>query len=379
MSDESDASLDTVGQPNAVVESEEPAMTSEPPQPSFDATASASTASSEPAPPPTDNLLAALDLTPKFEVEQEVELTPEEELLSNGTKNRLLLVRRLRKRLRNDKDAIVVLTGERGIGKTVCAHCLARGVSEKFDMRSHTLFDPEVERLKDIIYKFPKYSATVVDELIRIGYRRNWASVGNKLLIELYNLCRYQNQTSFLCIPNFNDIDKDLQDNVTLWVHVVDRGTAVVFKSDQNPFVADKWHLRENEKLIQGEDRGLSMNKWGLNDKLNVFEHKIPNFYTWFGFPDFTPEEKVLYKALKVPYEMKSGDDRKVEANKAARVRIERAEKALSGALLELYAAGVSVSKLEEVTGLPRQKIGRVLSVGQGKSLQTLKREFERK
>lgn len=375
--EQSNASPDTVGQPNSV-EGEEPAMTSEP-QPSSEATASASPASSEQAPPQTDNMLAALDLTPKFEVEQDVELTPEEELLSNGTQNRLRLIRRLRKRLRNDKDAIVVLTGERGIGKTVCAHCLAHGVSEKFDMRSHTLFDPEVERLKDIIYGFPKYSATVVDELIRIGYRRNWASVGNKLLIELYNLCRYQNQASFLCIPNFNDIDKDLQDNVTLWVHVVDRGTAVVFRSDQNPFVADKWHLRENEKLIQGEYRGLSMHKWSLNDKLNVFEHKIPNFYTWFGFPDFSLEEKELYKKLKVPYEMKSGVDRKVEANKQVKAQVARAEKALSGALLELYSSGVSVSRLEELTGLPRQKIGVVLSKGQGKSLVELHKEYGRK
>jgi len=300
-------------------------------------------------------------------------LSEEEKALSKGELNRRRVVRSLRARLRNDKDAIVVITGERGIGKTVLAHCLAKGVDHSFDMRSHTLFDPEVAHLKDILYGFKKYSATVVDELIRIGYRRNWASVGNKLLIELYNLCRYQNQASFLCIPNFNDIDKDLQDNVTLWIHVVDRGFAVAFCSDENPFVADKWHLRENEKLMQVAHKGRRMHEWTLNQKIDVFRFRVPNFVVWFTFPDFTEEEKALYKTLKVPYEMKPGVDRKVEANKVARERIKKVEEALSGAVKELFLEKQStIADLERVTGLHRSKLGVIVKHFQGATFREL-------
>lgn len=360
-----DASLATVGHPSSIVESEEPAMTSEP-QPSFEANTSASPQfRSEPAPPLIE--------------EAEEVLSEEEQKLEKGNQNFLKLVRKIRGRIRQDKDLLLVCTGERGIGKSVSMHKIAMAVNPKFDMRVNTLFDPEVGKLKDIIYGLPKYSAIVIDELIRVGYRRNWAAEGNKHLNEVFNLCRNQNQAVLACIPNFTDIDSGVQKNVTLWVHIVERGTAVAFYGDQNPFVSDRWHLRENEKFIQAACKGVPMHFWSRYDKLRHL-HELPNFFTWFTFPDFTPEEKALYTSLKIPFDLyRENEPGKVLANKAARVRIDKAENALSGALLELYAAGLSVGRLEEVTGLPRQKIGKVLRDGQGKSLQDLKKEYVRK
>jgi hypothetical protein len=270
------------------------------------------TASSEPLP--------QID-APAFEKEAEdaIELNSEELALREGVKNRIIFVKSIRKRLRNDKDAILILTGERGIGKSRLADLLASEIDKgRFDRKTHTLFDPQVSKLKDIIYGFPKYSALVVDELIRIGYRRNWFKQGNKVLVELYNLCRYQNEASVLCIPDFSDIDSDLQDLVTFWVFVVNRGVAVVFRSDKNPFVKDKWHMNENERLLRDEFKGKPLHFFTDAEFLRAL-NKVPNFVCWFTFEDWAPGDKEEYDKLKVPYEMHKDDADKDNLKKAVR------------------------------------------------------------
>ena len=322
-------------------------------------------------PPPCD----AAPL-PDLPAEPEEELTAEEEALRDGEKNRLRLVKAIRKRLRNDKDAVVIVTGERGIGKSVCAWKLVKEINPSSVIDRNVLFDPQVTKLKDIIYGFPKYSATSVDELIRIGYRRNWFKQGNKLLVELYNLCRYQNQASILCIPNFNDIDSDLQDLVTFWIFVVNRGVCVVFRSDKNPFTADKWHMRDNEKLLRDEFKGKPLHYFTDSEFIRALE-RVPNFVCWFTFNDFTSEEKAFYNKLRVPYEMK--DDEKVVATKAVRERIKKVELGLSEAILALHAEGYSLEKIEGLTGVARQRIGSMLKESKGGSFKVLTKGVRQK
>lgn len=323
--------------------------------------------------PPGDS--APLPGLPDVEPVEE-ELSPEEEALREGEKNRLRLVKALRKRLRNDKDAVVVVTGERGIGKSVCSWVLSKEIDKNAKIDKNVLFDPQVSKLKDIIYGFPKFSATSVDELIRIGYRRNWFKQGNKLLVELYNLCRYQNQASILCIPNFNDIDSDLQDLVTFWVFVVNRGVCVVFRSDKNPFTSDKWHMRDNEKLLRDEFKGKPLHYFTDSEFIRALE-RVPNFVCWFTFPDFTLEEKAAYKQLKVPYEVR--EDEKVVATKAVRERIKKVEAGLSEAIIALYEEGYSLEKIERTTGVARQRIGAMLKETKGGSFKVLTKNVKQK
>jgi hypothetical protein len=114
------------------------------------------------------------------------------------------------------------------------------------------MYSPNKQELTDKIVKLPKYSAINADEAIKILYKQNWASVIQKYLNMLYAICRKENKITILCMPRFTDFNEFFRNHrIKYWIHVLDRGEAVLFCKDWSPFNPDVWFMMENKKSIE--------------------------------------------------------------------------------------------------------------------------------
>ena len=79
-----------------------------------------------------------------------------------------------------------------------------------------------------------------------------------------------------------------------MWVFIVTRGTAVILKPDLNPFIEDRWHRKENEKLINRYTKKYGMIKGFLRGI--VKSRNYVGTLHWKGMPKDEYEE---YKRVK--------------------------------------------------------------------------------
>ena len=210
---------------------------------------------------------------------------------SNGK----LLCRTFYKRVRSDRDVVIALTGDEGEGKSNCAIQIAKESSPSFDIETDEVGSTLKQELQEKILDKKKYCAIVVDEAIKRLYKQNWQSKSQRFLNQLYTLCRQENKITVLCLPRFIDLNEFFRNHrVKFWIHIVQRGTAVVFMKDWSPFTKDPWWMVENQKIIDIQARNKSIVDIDVNLKVKILS-KSKNFLLSFTFSDFDPEDKEKY------------------------------------------------------------------------------------
>jgi len=187
-----------------------------------------------------------------------------------------------RERLRDDFDAVIAVTGIEGIGKTSLAIQLGRKIDDDFDLEKNVIYIPDVQQIVNKITKeLEKYSVVIVDEAIKTMYKRKWFNKLQIFLNQIYSICRKENKCSILCMAQFSDFDSFFrQHRIMLWIHVIDRGHAVVFMRDWSPFCKDPWHIDENQKIILKKrgrhriaDESLTHKLQSLRKSMNYLSH----------------------------------------------------------------------------------------------------------
>ena len=153
------------------------------------------------------------------------------------------------------------------------------------------------EKVKSLISDLPKYSVIVADEAIKLLFKQNWQSKLSKFMNLLFTVSRDENKIVFLLMPRFVDFNEYFRNHrIFLWIHVVERGVAVVFKKEWSPFAVDPWNVSYNSKLItELPKRKETMN---LNDKIKILA-RCKGFLCWFRYPDLDKETKKYYRKLK--------------------------------------------------------------------------------
>lgn len=200
--------------------------------------------------------------------------------------------------LDTDRDAVIVITGDTGEGKTVCEWHLARTCSQVAQKkRAGVKFDPatnlvyERDEFQTLTDQLSEFSFIGVDEAVGLFYARDYHDEEQIALLKKLDRIRYRHLIVAFCIPSLWHIDSHIRNaRVRIWIHVDTRkgkgadgyAHAYIFKKHKNPFNPDPWNMRENKLLF---------------DKGRI--DKSPNYMGELQFYDMTPEEHAIYLQVK--------------------------------------------------------------------------------
>jgi len=202
--------------------------------------------------------------------------------------------KRIRKRMHNDDDALILVTGRTGCGKSTFAIQLAHYIDPNFDIETGVVYhtDKIIKQLRDR----PRYSATIIDEAIRTTFSREWYSQMNISLIKYFNVSRKGNKTVILTVPNLKSIDSGLRnERAGWWFHIPEKGEAILFVNDFLPFSGGGFYIDENNKLFKN-CRGSAYIK-NKKQRLALFQ-KSTGFAGVFSFERLPEDVFSRYKHL---------------------------------------------------------------------------------
>jgi len=141
-------------------------------------------------------------------------------------------------RLKDEKDVLVIVTGDTGNGKSHFTGnlCFKHGMNtDNFVMNDGTkMFIPEEDFIIDpdeFAVKMITKAGNVlwVDEARDGVSRRNWASKINKTIVSRKNKNRKLRKIVFLLLPYEREIDTQLLKHATMWIWVKTRGVCEVY------------------------------------------------------------------------------------------------------------------------------------------------------
>jgi len=198
----------------------------------------------------------------------------------------------------NKFDCNIVVSGDRGNGKSTCIAKLLY-LSKVYKPKTHQVYSrDEVIRL----LSSQKFGICFDDEAINSGYKRDFQNKGQQELIKIVTAYRDNFNIYASAIPNFFSLDKDLRDLTFLHIHVIERGLGVLHMAIQGRlYSVDKWDTKNNARL---ED------KWNKqrasNPDYRIPYHKLSTFRGYVYFGDLTEKQRELYESIKVEKRAKS-------------------------------------------------------------------------
>ena len=248
-------------------------------------------------------------------------------------------------RLENNYDCGIVITGWKGTGKSTLAYHLAKGIDKRFDIPRNFIFDPRYEVIRERMHSNGKYYAMIIDEAIRAMYKIDWSNQMQNALVKLLTVSRKENQAYILNIPIFTELRTSFRNNlVNTWIHVYERGRAVVFGRDYSPYTSDVWHIEENNKAwVKNKDRGAILN-FSVDDELKMLRSSN-NYVGDMEFPVMPPEDEKIY--------LKTYEDTKKDIDDASEFtgKLKDARNLAVRALRKLHLMGLSRYKIMEISG----------------------------
>lgn len=165
-----------------------------------------------------------------------------------------------------DKDSVILLSGERGEGKSnlaVVSGMLLRLYNFKFDF-SHISYGNE--GLDDIVEKITstRKGVFVFDEGIDVANSRSFMSKVNNIITTNLTKSRKKNHIYFWNIPDISDLDSRIKNRIAnFWIHVIKRtnnqnrdsdySTSALLRKDRNPFISDKWGFDDAIKRFKNK------------------------------------------------------------------------------------------------------------------------------
>ena len=138
------------------------------------------------------------------------------------------VVSRLRALVEDDYDAIVLITGATGSGKSSLALRLTQALDPGFDMASRLCYSPiEVARAYGSI---GPGEVVCYDESIRGLQSTDTFAKEQKELVKLFSVIRAKRAILFILAPSPWQVAKQVRDTLTrMWLHVERRGVARIY------------------------------------------------------------------------------------------------------------------------------------------------------
>jgi hypothetical protein len=266
-----------------------------------------------------------------------------------------LLAREVRTIVRQDYDLVIAISGLKGTGKSDLAEDkLAPLIDDTFDLDRNVAYLPEYDDIEKKFNNVGRYGVLAIDEAIKAFYKLNFMDGLQIELTKFYNTNRKgNNKVTILCIPSFFDLTKQFRkDQVFVWIHIIHRGIAVVYKRDSDKDVEDPWHVMENIAMKKKFFAKKSIARRDWQDYLRA-ERLTKNYWFDFQFGDWNPENQKVYDRLANYYKnLKKEEDKKTEtATKREEMWRQRTSNAVH--LLRVIFPRIRLTDIQDLMGFP--------------------------
>jgi len=260
--------------------------------------------------------------------------------------------RTLKKRVRDDYDAVVAITGEEGISKSTLANHIGFKVDKNYTLETNCLFAPKADEIVSSIRRLPRFSAINADEAIKILYKQQWWL--QVFINKFYRLCRQDNKISIMCMPRFSEFNEGFRNHrILFWIHLLDRGIGVVFQKDWSPFCSDPWWFDKNQKALSDFSRRRKFHTFTMEYKIKILQRSA-NFLDVITFPDLDPEIREKYKQLAAAHKYEG-----IEEEYQTGLRESILKKRYNERLKKLVEA------LQSRTGMSQREVAKIAGVTQ--------------
>jgi hypothetical protein len=191
-------------------------------------------------------------------------------------------------------DSMILLTADKGMGKSSAAIMIAREwcrlIGIKFNPRRHIAYNNA-----DVMNKIEalgKFEPLIADEAVRFATAADWAKRENKSLKIKLAQVRTKHLLYILCFPlKIAKVDKVYLESFTnYWIDIFGRGLGAIYVKDKNP-IQDSWRMKEFEKIGSYTE---FTNITQVREKLKLH----PNFWQLVKFP--RPPDWLYSKYLRV-------------------------------------------------------------------------------
>lgn len=205
----------------------------------------------------------------------------------------------IKKRLSQDWDCIIAITGESGKGKSVLAIQLSQLIDPDFSMEKNMCFIPNGDEIREKFKTIKRKGVLLIDEAVRSLHKHSWADKTQQAIIRYYDTNRYRNVCTFLLVPRFFSLSEHLRNfRVNIWIDVIERGRAIVYTKIQDKDEEDVWKTKDNQKLKAKHFGYRKVTEIDISDRI-VSERKLSTYTMEFKFNDIDEATKEEYLRLK--------------------------------------------------------------------------------
>jgi DNA polymerase III delta prime subunit len=198
--------------------------------------------------------------------------------------------------LENKFDCVIIIEGNRGLGKSTLAIIIARKVAKAFkekgvkDYKFHWR-DTFIYTRKETKKFFNKWRATgIADELINVTFNRDFYNEDQKDIIKMMNMNRDHGNLFLACVPQFQTIDNQIKNLCKIRLSVVRRGIVVIQSPNKIIYGKDKWDQATNEKIER---------QWISKGVQNPQYKRLTTFRGIMKFPKLHPTLEEKYQKTK--------------------------------------------------------------------------------
>jgi len=247
-------------------------------------------------------------------------------------KNLELFLRVIYKRyLLEDKDCMILITGDKGDGKS--SLILRMGLiwhkitGKPFTLRNHITYTKNPQEIKEKLFKLKQsggYQFVGHDEAARFLLGEDWAKKESKELKKVFAEIRTAHLIqAFACPFKIKRVDsKYIESLFHFWIHIFDRDKAVIFRKNKNPG-AEAYDLKIFDKIKFVSPNPTNAEWLRILSKLR----RSPNFYAtirWGKIPTKVYSSYLKYREKAVwkfgdPEASKKEEEKEGEAAKKLR------------------------------------------------------------
>lgn len=207
--------------------------------------------------------------------------------------------------LLNKFDCIILIDGNRGLGKSTLAFQLAKRVASrmkylrKFYETNMEVGDYTFLPKRDLLYRregvieyFNQWRRIgVADEMINVTFNRDFYQEDQKNLIKMINMNRDHCNLFIACVPQFATMDNQMKGLTKIRISVIRRGLAIIQTPNQSIYSTDKWDTVNNMKIER---------EWMASNSKNPKYSRLTTFRGVMKFPDLCDKDREEYERIKI-------------------------------------------------------------------------------